>query len=154
MMQMLVCLILSQRPLKLSFFLDSLFFLLFWLGVFCYFIFQVTDSVLCCVPHIYTNIYMCVFMYMCVCVYVYTHTHIHTHKYIHTHSYTHPQPRTFFHCFQRRRERNIDTRKKHQLVTFHMCLTWGSYAPRPGIEPATLVCVLTRNQTHNLLVMG
>ena len=45
-------------------------------------------------------------------------------------------------------ERNIDVKEKHQ---FFFCLP---YMPKPGIEPATLVCASTGNQTRNPLVMG
>ena len=41
------------------------------------------------------------------------------------------------------RERNIDVREKHKLVAF-------LYAPRLGIEPATWICAMTGNRTHDL----
>ena len=40
------------------------------------------------------------------------------------------------------RERNINMKEKHRSAAF-------LYVPQPGIEPATWVCALTRNRTHN-----
>ena len=60
-----------------------------------------------------------------------------------------------------RRERNVNTREDHWLVASNMCLDWGLYTldqglymPRSWIKPSTLACSLTRNRTHNPLVMG
>jgi hypothetical protein len=38
--------------------------------------------------HMYTCVYVCMYVCVCVCVcvYIYTHTHTHTHTYIHTHT--------------------------------------------------------------------
>ena len=62
-----------------------------------------------------------------------------------------PNSRTFFSLLsgrkeekERERERDINMREKHQLATF-------SYAPQQEIKPATWVCGLTRNQTHDPL---
>ena len=48
---------------------------------------------------------------------------------------------------ERERKRNIDAREKHRLVAL-------LYMPRPGIEPTTWVCALTRNLTLHYLVCG
>ena len=46
------------------------------------------------------------------------------------------------------RERNTDVRHKHQSVASPSPVSW------PRIGPATEVCALTGNWTHNLLVYG
>ena len=56
-----------------------------------------------------------------------------------------PHSRTFLHCWERERKRNIDVREKHQSIAF-LCTTW------PGIESTTWVCALTRNSTLDLSV--
>ena len=55
-------------------------------------------------------------------------------------------PKNVFYWFERERER-----EKHccERETSIGCL---SYAPQPGMEPATQVCGLTENRTHSLLV--
>ena len=65
-------------------------------------------------------------------------------------SFFNPHPRMCLLILERKegkeRERNIDVRE-----TSIGCLL---YTPQLGIEPATLECALTQNQTHNLLVYG
>ena len=68
-----------------------------------------------------------------------------------------PHPRTFFNTFRERRER---WREKHQCEreAFFGCPLYvtrqGSYVPGLGTEPASYLCALTGNRTHNLLVYG